>query len=65
MKDVVGESAVPVPLVVNWNMFRLATARSLGSTAYWRHLEWNGGREVSDDDEDLRAELEAEQGIIM
>jgi len=65
VKDVAGEGVVPVPLVVNWNMFRLVLAESLGSTAYWRHLEWNGVREVSDDDEDLRAELEGKQGIIM
>jgi hypothetical protein len=64
VKHVAGEGVVPVPLVVDWDMFRLSLADSLCSTAYWRHLQWNGGREVSDDDEDLRAELEGEQGII-
>jgi len=64
VKDVAGEGVVPVPLVVNWKMFHFVLAGSIGSAAYWRHLEWNGMREVSDNDEDLRAKLEGEQGII-
>jgi hypothetical protein len=65
VNDVAGEGVVPVLLVVNWNMFCLVLARSLSSIAYWHHLEWNGARVVSNDDEDLQAELEGKQRIIV
>jgi hypothetical protein len=56
VKDVAGE---PVPFEMDWDMFRLILGRSLGRTAHWRFIDWNGNREVWDNE--LPAELEGTQ----
>jgi hypothetical protein len=48
VKDVGGKTADPVPLVVNWDMFRSKLSKSLGGTALDRYFDWNGGARVRD-----------------
>ena len=61
--DVTGEGVVPAPFVVDWDAFRSALGESVGQTAHWRFIVWNGDREVWD--KELQAELERKQGIIV
>jgi hypothetical protein len=63
VNDVAGEGVVPVPFMVDWDMFRLTLSESLGPTAHWRFIDWNGDREVWTNE--LQAELERNQGVIV
>jgi hypothetical protein len=63
VKEVAGEGVVPVPFVVDWDVFRLALGRSLQPTAHWRFIDWNGDREVWD--KKLQAEVEGKQRDIV
>ena len=63
VNDIAGEGVVPAPFVVDWDAFRLALGESIGPTAHWRFIVWNGDRQVWD--KELQAELERKQGIIV
>jgi hypothetical protein len=40
VKEVAGADTAPVPLAMDWNVFRSALRRSLGKTALWRYDFW-------------------------
>jgi len=63
VNDIAGEGVVPASFVVDWDAFRLALGESVGPTAHWRFISWNGDREVWANE--LPAELEGKQGIIV
>jgi len=40
VKEVAGDGVDPVPLVVDWNKFRLVLGESVDRTAYMRIVDW-------------------------
>jgi hypothetical protein len=40
VKEVAGDGVDPVPLVVDWNEFRLVLGESVDRTAYMRIVDW-------------------------